>query len=210
MRKKKKPNQRRGPLHQRRGRTKRKNQRKGRTRRKKTNKQTNKPDQRRGPLNQRRGRTQGKKKKNQKQKEREDQDRSGWLWSVSVGHGWVGWLQIRVKKTQATRDLGRVRLGWKNPRQHAAQVSVRPGSRMTWAAHTWVKKTQAARRMFWVLLVFFFFFSGFSLICSGLFSIFIGVGNRVLETWFPCGRHVEKYATLDHIRPWKSSQRLDL
>ena len=59
-----------------------------------------------------------------------------------------------------------------------------------------------------VYVFFFFFFSsslGSSLICSGFFSIFIRVVNRVLETRFSCGHHMKKYATLDHIRPWKSS-----
>ena len=54
------------------------------------------------------------------------------------------------------------------------------------------------------VLVFFFFFLpslGSSLICSGFFFDIYKVGNRVLETRFPCVCHVEKYATLDHIRP---------
>ena len=73
---------------------------------------------------------------------------------------------------------------------------------------TWVKNTQAARGLdsslfvsgffFFLLWVLLWYVLGFSL-------IFIRVGNRVLETRFPCGCHVEKYITLDHIRPWKSS-----
>ena len=69
---------------------------------------------------------------------------------------------------------------------------------------TWVKKTQAARGLdsslfvsgffFFLLWVLLWYVLGFSL-------IFIRIGNRVLETRFPCVRHVEKYATLDHIRP---------
>ena len=55
----------------------------------------------------------------------------------------------------------------------------------------------------------FFFSSGFFsnvLWCSRGSSLrFIRVINRVLETWFPCGCHVKKYATFDVIRPWQSS-----
>ena len=56
--------------------------------------------------------------------------------------------------------------------------------------------------------VFFLFFSsslGSSLICSGFFSIFIRVVNRVLETRFPCGRHIGPHQTMEI-----ESQRLDL
>ena len=115
----------------------------------------------------------------------------------------------------------RRRLGWKKPRQRAPWVvrdlgCVLHGLRVTWVAHclggalpgprgTWAARCLVARGLG---------FSpapppppplGSSLICSGFFSIFIRVINRVLETRFPCGRHMEKYATLDHIRPWKSS-----
>ena len=52
-------------------------------------------------------------------------------------------------------------------------------------------------------LFFYFFFLGSSL---GMFwslngLVFIKVINQVLETRFSCGRHVEKYATSDMIRP---------
>ena len=53
-----------------------------------------------------------------------------------------------------------------------------------------------------VLVFFFFFFS--SLICSGFLFDIYKVGNRVLETQFPCVRHVEKHATLDH-KNWVSN-----
>ena len=94
------------------------------------------------------------------------------------------------------RCLGCTRPGWKKPRQRIAQVAHDPGR----ALHglLWCSK------LFWFFF-FFFFFSGFSLICFGFFSIFIRVVNRVLETRFPCGHHMEKYVTLDHIRLWKSS-----
>ena len=106
--------------------------------------------------------------------------------SRNLGHLLPGLHMTWVKKTQAARHLGRVR-----PRPRTACVS-----------------------LFWVLgsssfsFIFIFFFSGFSLICSGFFSIFIRVVNQVLETRFPCGRHVEKYATL----AWKEfeSKRLNL
>ena len=59
-----------------------------------------------------------------------------------------------------------------------------------------------------VSIFFFFFFSsslGSSLICYGFFSIFIRVVNRVLETRFPCGRHIGPHQTMEI-----KSQRLDL
>ena len=49
-----------------------------------------------------------------------------------------------------------------------------------------------------LFLVFFFFFSGFFYDVLGSSLKFIRVINQVLETRFPCGHHVEKYATLDH------------
>ena len=52
-------------------------------------------------------------------------------------------------------------------------------------------------------LGFLKFFFGYFGLCMRL--KFFWVRNRVLETRFPCGRYVEKYATSDMIRPWKSS-----
>ena len=58
-----------------------------------------------------------------------------------------------------------------------------------------------------LFLVFFFFLGFFSMFFEVLGSSlrYIKVVNRVSKTRFPCGRHMEKYATLDVIRPWKSS-----
>ena len=103
----------------------------------------------------------------------------------------------------------------KKPRQRAAWVAcdlgeknpsnTLPRSRTTQAAHDSGRALPRflSSGFFWFF--FFFFFSEFSLICSRFFSIFIRVVNQVLETRFLCGRHMEKYATLDHIKPWKSS-----
>ena len=119
--------------------------------------------------------------------------------SKSLNYEEATWL----KKTQAACGLG-----------HAWPGRLLHGLRATWVAHclggalpgprgTWAARCLVTRGLD---------FSsppppplGSSLICSGIFSIFIRVINRVLETRFPCGCHMEKYATLDHIRPWKSS-----
>ena len=121
--------------------------------------------------------------------------------SKSLNYEEATWL----KKTQAACALGRAR-----PRLSVAWVArdlggALPRRRATGPHGTWAARCLVARDLG---------FSpppppppplGSSLICSGFFSIFIRVINRVLETRFPCGRHMEKYATLDHIRPWKSS-----
>ena len=92
-------------------------------------------------------------------------------------------------------------LGEKNP------GSSPPRSRATQASHC-LRFSVLGSGFFWFYFFIFFFFSGFSLICFGFFSIFIRVVNQVLETRFPCGHHVEKYATL----AWKEfeSKRLNL
>ena len=110
------------------------------------------------------------------------------------------------------RGMGHVRPGWKKPWQCVAQVTRNPGPghvRPGWHAPGWKKPkqraTQAARCLgFFVLRssgFFFLFFSSLGFLWYVMGSIFIRVVNRVLETRYPCGRHVEKYATLDYIRP---------
>ena len=114
--------------------------------------------------------------------------------SKSLNYEEATWL----KKTQAVCGLGRLLHGLRATWVAHCLGGALPGPRRTWAARCLVARSLG--------------FSpppppplGSSLICSGFFSIFIRVINRVLETRFPCGRHMEKYATLDHIRPWKSS-----
>ena len=109
-----------------------------------------------------------------------------------------------VKKTQATRGLGHARPGFFFffcfffLFFFLGSYLVCSGffrSRVAWVS------------LLSLFLVFFFLFPSLCsyLICFGFFSIFIRVVNRVLKTRFSCGHHVKKYATLDHIRPWKLS-----
>ena len=101
--------------------------------------------------------------------------------------------------TQAREPQAWVARGLRRPRR----ASLRPGSRVAWVClgcARWSKNTNSDLRSQSSLPFCFFFFSlMFWWFLSNLF-LFIRDINRVLETRFPCNRHVEKYAILDVIR----------
>ena len=181
MRKKKTKSEKR-PFTSEKGKNQEKKSEKRKNPEEKKNKQTNKPDQRRGPLNQRRGRTQGKKKK-KSEIERERRSRPEWVALKCQRGPWVGGLASDQSEKNPGNARPRSRATWvKKP-----QAACRPSQRAAWVPHDLGgahlgEKNPGSTPHVLGSSGFFFFFSGFSRICSGLFSIFIGVGNRVLET----------------------------
>ena len=108
-------------------------------------------------------------------------------------------LEYEGEGTLLNGSIMRRRPGWKKPRSRAGPRRWRDPGRV------WEPRPSRVTCLGSSLLFFYFFFPlpslGFLWYVLGCFLIFIRVGNRVLDTQFPCGRHVEKYATLDHIRP---------
>ena len=103
-------------------------------------------------------------------------------------------LDYEGERTLLNGSILRRRLGWKKPKPRVAWVAC-----ATWAASDGLGSSLFVSVFFFFLLwVLLWYVLGFSL-------IFIRVGNWALETRFPCGCHVKKYVTLDHIRLWKSS-----
>ena len=110
--------------------------------------------------------------------------------------------QARGDPSSRALGLGRV---W--PGARAAWGD--PGARASGLGRTqWFEATNFNLQSRSSLPFYFFFFLGSSLMFWWFLSylfLFIRDINRVLETRFPCNRHVEKYATSDVIRAYKSS-----
>ena len=119
--------------------------------------------------------------------------------SKSMNYEEATWL----KKTQAEAACG---LGCARPGPRVAWVAcdlggALPRRRATWAARDLGSSLPGRMRPR-------FLFSSSSSFSSVFFSDMFWVLLYIYKgykTRFPCGRHMEKYATLDHIRPWKSS-----
>ena len=99
---------------------------------------------------------------------------------------------------------------WARPGSFKAFTAAKKKTKREIEIQIWLEKIRKSARprrglgLDLFSLFFFFFFSMFSEVLSSSLR-YIKVINQVLETRFPCGFHVEKYATLDVIRPWKSS-----
>ena len=121
------------------------------------------------------------------------------------------WRAAWVARGLSSRDglgsragLGRTRLGLVRDLGRASPSRSRP--RFWWFFFSDLHLLWCSGGFFSPISIFSlfsvsgFFFSGSSLMFWSDLFLFIRVINRVLETRFPCNRHVEKYATSNVIR----------
>ena len=112
--------------------------------------------------------------------------------------------QTQAATTQVREPQAWVARGLRRPRH----TSPRPGLRVAWVCLgrvRWSKATNSDLDLLSLSIFFFFGFFSDVLVVPLWFFLFIRDINRILETQFPCNRHVKKYAKSDVIRAQKSS-----